>query len=231
MPVKQISNGTLKQELERAGEKLVLIDFYATWCGPCKMVSPAIEKLSQTYSHVVFLKVDVDQCEDEVQQYKIEAMPTFVFIIHSKEVQRIRGADVDAIETALKKYAKETSAFSGQGHSMLETAGSEHSTINDSDRQRLEKLAKERFDKDIDQQSMTSIRLRLPDISTPVNIRLSSHRTLVDVRQLICDAIPTFQTEPFEFMEPPAIKIKDENETKTLNEAKLLNASLTVKKI
>ena len=159
-------------------------------------------------------------------------MPTFVFIVRSKEIQRIRGADMDAIEAALKKHAKETSVFSGQGHSMLDAAGSGgQAAINDSDRQRLEKLAKERFDDGADGQPMTSIRLRLPDISTPVNIRLSSNRTLIDVRQLICEAIPTFQTAPFEFMEPPAIKIKDENETKTLSEAKLLNASLTVKKL
>ena len=63
MPVKEVSNGGLKNELERAGDKLVLVDFFATWCGPCKMVAPAIEKLSSTYPNAVFLKVDVDQCQ------------------------------------------------------------------------------------------------------------------------------------------------------------------------
>lgn len=169
--------------------------------------------------------------KDIAQEYGIKAMPTFVFLRRSKELERIQGANPDAIESTLAKYYKETSAFSGQGHSMLDTATSEHATINESDRLRVESLAKERFASSNDGGSMTSIRLRLPDIVTPVTIRLSAHQTLLDIRQLLCEAIPSFQTEPFEFMEPPANKIKDQDETKTLSEAKLLNAVLSVKKV
>jgi thioredoxin 1 len=63
MPVKQVSDGGLKKELERAEDKIVLVDFFAEWCGPCKMVAPAIEKLSSSHPNAVFLKVDVDQCK------------------------------------------------------------------------------------------------------------------------------------------------------------------------
>jgi len=79
MPVKEVSDVGLKQELERAGDKLVLVDFFATWyiflihflinhhfilrCGPCKVVAPAIDKLSSSHPNAVFLKVDVDQCQ------------------------------------------------------------------------------------------------------------------------------------------------------------------------
>ncbi|CAF0854679.1 unnamed protein product [Adineta ricciae] len=231
MPVKEINDGDLKKELEKAGDKLVLIDFFATWCGPCKKVAPIIEKLSESYPNAVFLKVDVDQCETEARQYEISAMPTFVFIRSSKELERIRGADVDAIEKTLTKHYKATTAFGGEGHSMLETSTATAAVTTETDRERLEKAAQELFGKPSQEQTMTTLRLRLPDISTPVNIRLSTDRTLNEVRHLLCSTISSFETNPFEFMEPPATKIKLEDESKTINEAKLMNAVLTVKKV
>lgn len=166
-------------------------------------------------------------------------MPTFVFVRQSKELERIRGADVGAIEKTLTKYYKETSAFSGQGHSMLDpspaasaaTTATATTTSMASDRDRLEQLAKERFGTAADGQTLTTLRLRLPDVATPVNLRLSTDRTLNDVRRLLCDTIPMFETMPFEFMVPPATKIKPDEENQTLSEAKLTNAALTVKKI
>ncbi|CAI2184728.1 9676_t:CDS:2 [Funneliformis geosporum] len=63
--------------------KLILVDFYAVWCGPCKMISPKVEALSNDaeYSGVVFLKVDVDNgnLQKLSQDYEISAMPTFIF--------------------------------------------------------------------------------------------------------------------------------------------------------
>lgn len=76
----------LKSQLESAGGKLVVIDFFATWCGPCKMIAPQIEEMDKTMDDVVFLKVDVDEAEDVAQEYNITAMPTFIFIKSSKKV-------------------------------------------------------------------------------------------------------------------------------------------------
>ncbi|CAF0916121.1 unnamed protein product [Adineta steineri] len=234
MPVKNVSNGELKKELERAGEKLVFIDFFATWCGPCKKVAPAIDTLSESHPNAIFLKVDVDECETEAQQYKIEAMPTFVFIRSSKELERIRGADIDAIKKTLAKHYKETSAFGGEGHSMLDSKTTETASSKatvESDRERFEKVAEERFGTSKEGETMTTLRLRLPDISSPISIRLSTDRTLNDIRHLICETITLFETTPFEFMEPPAIKIKLDDENKTIKEAKLMNAVLIIKKV
>jgi hypothetical protein len=160
-------------------------------------------------------------------------MPTFVFFRQSKELERIRGADTRAIEAALTKYYKETSAFGGAGHSMLDTSSAAKATpaTIESDRSRLEQVAEERFGKIQEGQTMTTIRLRLPDAASPVNIRLSTDRTLNDVRQLLRETMTQFKTTSFEFIEPPAMKIKTEDEKKTLNDAKLTNAVLTVKKI
>jgi len=62
--VKQIESKYAFQEaLNGAGDKLVVVDFSATWCGPCKMIKPFFHSLSEKYSNVVFLEVDVDDCQ------------------------------------------------------------------------------------------------------------------------------------------------------------------------
>jgi hypothetical protein len=171
--------------------------------------------------------------QTESQEYRIEAMPTFVFIRRSTELERIRGADTGAIETALTKYYKDSSAFGGQGYSMLETASTTKtsSTTNESDRSRLEQMAQERFGKIKEGQTITTIRLRLPDEASPVNIRLSTDQTLNDIRQLLRDTMTQLKTISFEFIEPPATKINLENEKKTIKDMNLMNAVLNVKKI
>lgn len=161
-------------------------------------------------------------------------MPTFVFIRSSKELERIRGGNKDAIESALAKYYKETSAFSGEGHSMLDsksTTSKSAKPAEQSDYDHFEKVAKSRFGDEKEGDAMTTLRLRLPDLVKPVNIRLSTYRTLSDVRHLLCETIEAFQTTPFEFMVPPATKIKVEEEEQTIAEAKLANAALIVKRV
>ena len=76
----------LNAQLEAAGGKLVVIDFFATWCGPCKMIAPKIVEMDAEMNNVVFLKVDVDEAEDAAQEYNIQAMPTFLFIKNKQKV-------------------------------------------------------------------------------------------------------------------------------------------------
>ncbi|XP_058804043.1 thioredoxin-2 [Phymastichus coffea] len=93
----------LKSKLEAAGSKLVVIDFFATWCGPCKLIAPKLEELSQELTDVVFLKIDVDKLEDASQEYDISSMPTFVFIKNGAEVERFSGANIDKVKATINK--------------------------------------------------------------------------------------------------------------------------------
>lgn len=84
-----------------ATKGLVLIDFFATWCGPCKMLSPIIDELSEEMPDVKFFKVDVDENEELVTRFGIEAMPTLVILYDGKLVNKSVGFKPKAAIKAL----------------------------------------------------------------------------------------------------------------------------------
>jgi len=91
----------------------------------------------------------------------------------------------------------------------------------------LEKLAEQQLKSS---SSSTTIRLRLPDSSTPLRISIDLNRTLADVRKFLSTNVPSLASNQFEFIEPPSTKIKREDETKTISDAKLTNATLAVRR-
>jgi len=95
MPVHHVvDKADFDNQLESAGSKLVVVDFFATWCGPCKMISPVLERLSdELKEQVVFLKVDVDENEDIAADNKVTVMPTFIFFKNRSRVTEFSGAN------------------------------------------------------------------------------------------------------------------------------------------
>jgi len=91
-------------QLTNAGGKLVVIDFFATWCGPCKMIAPHLEEMDKTMDDVVFLKVDVDECEDISEEYKVTAMPTFIFLKNKEKVADLTGANIDKLKAIVAEH-------------------------------------------------------------------------------------------------------------------------------
>ncbi len=75
--VKEI-NGLKELELEVNNNKKVLVDLWAPWCGPCKMLSPIVDKVSEELSDVRVLKVNVDENEDIASKFDVEAIPTLL---------------------------------------------------------------------------------------------------------------------------------------------------------
>lgn len=102
--VKEITN---KQEFDDAVKKggLVIVDFFATWCGPCKMVAPLLDKFEAEYTSATFLKVDVDKFQEVAQQYEVSSMPTLLFFKDGLEAQRIVGVNPNALKQALTTLA------------------------------------------------------------------------------------------------------------------------------
>ena len=87
----EITDATLEEVLKT--DKLVVIDFWAEWCGPCKMVGPIIEQLDEEYSDkAVVGKVDVDNNDEATTKYSIRNIPTTIFIKNGEIVDKVVGA-------------------------------------------------------------------------------------------------------------------------------------------
>lgn len=99
MVVREIENNSqFQEELKTNNTKLVIVDFFATWCGPCRRVAPRYDELSNMYDRAVFLEVDVDKCQDIATNECVTAMPTFLMYRNQTQVARIQGANMAAVE-------------------------------------------------------------------------------------------------------------------------------------
>ncbi len=85
-------------QLLTSEQRLIVLDFCAEWCGPCKRISPEISKLQSTYfDRIVVQKIDVDQCDDVASHYKITSLPTFLFIKNNTVLDTVIGANIELI--------------------------------------------------------------------------------------------------------------------------------------
>ena len=101
---KAITDATFEAETK---EGLVLVDFWATWCGPCRMQAPILEKLSEELSEdeLKILKMDVDENPETARAFGIMSIPTLLFKKDGQEVKQVAGvhtaAQIKAIVSAL----------------------------------------------------------------------------------------------------------------------------------
>ena len=101
----EITDATLEEVL--ATDKLVIIAFWAEWCGPCKMVGPIIDQISDEYEgKVVVGKVDVDNNDDATSKYGIRNIPTILYIKNGEVVDKVVGAgSKSAFVEKIEKWA------------------------------------------------------------------------------------------------------------------------------
>ncbi|KAL1903048.1 Thioredoxin-like protein 1 [Sporothrix stenoceras] len=96
--------------------KVVIADFFATWCGPCKMIAPVFENIASQLARdnaVTFVKIDTDAQKDIAAKYRITAMPTFLLFRDGNEIERVQGADPRKLESLVNKLVKEAGSAGG----------------------------------------------------------------------------------------------------------------------
>jgi thioredoxin 1 len=85
---------------------VTVLDCFAVWCGPCKVIAPQVVKFSDEFTSAHFVKLDVDKVPDVAQELNIRAMPTFLIFKGEKKVAEIVGANPKALHAAIEKAVK-----------------------------------------------------------------------------------------------------------------------------
>jgi thioredoxin 1 len=104
--VKHITQGEFADEVTRCATPLVA-DFYATWCGPCRMLSPMLDKLAGGYADKIkFVKINVDESPGLAQNFQVQAIPTLIFFKDGKVADRLTGLPDEAdLKARLDKFS------------------------------------------------------------------------------------------------------------------------------
>lgn len=103
MEILDVTRENFEEEVLKADKK-VLVDFYADWCGPCKMLAPIVEEVASEHENLKVVRINVDNEESIAMNYQIMSIPTLVLIKDGKEVDRVVGAvQKKVIETMIEK--------------------------------------------------------------------------------------------------------------------------------
>ena len=91
---------------EEAADRLLVVDFTATWCGPCQMIAPTYAALAEEYAEsAILVKVDVDELGELAQQLGVTSMPTFLFFRNGEMIDSMRGADEAGLRALVAEHA------------------------------------------------------------------------------------------------------------------------------
>lgn len=90
MEVLKINNSNFEEEVLKS-EKAVLVDFYAEWCGPCKMLAPVIDQIAKENEDIKVAKINVDEAQELAEKYGVMSIPTIVVIKNGEEIKRQVG--------------------------------------------------------------------------------------------------------------------------------------------
>ncbi|KAL2330165.1 hypothetical protein Fmac_017746 [Flemingia macrophylla] len=100
--VTEVNKDTFWPIVKAAGEKTVVLDMYTQWCGPCKVMAPKFQELSEKYLDVVFLKLDCNQDNKPLaKELGIKVVPTFKILKDNKVVKEVTGAKYDDLVVAI----------------------------------------------------------------------------------------------------------------------------------
>ncbi|CAB9508453.1 Thioredoxin F-type, chloroplastic [Seminavis robusta] len=101
------SEAAFDKTIKSAGDSLVIVDYSTTWCGPCKVIAPKFDELSEKYPDAVFLKVIGDATPEASKLMKregVRSVPSFHYFVGGEKVDVVNGANAEAIESTITKH-------------------------------------------------------------------------------------------------------------------------------
>jgi thioredoxin 1 len=89
-PVIELTSQNFNQEIKN--NELLLVDFWAEWCGPCKSMHPIFTRMAKKYKQIRFARVNVDDAQDIAMKYGVQSIPTFIMFRNAEVANRMVGA-------------------------------------------------------------------------------------------------------------------------------------------
>ena len=89
--IKEINSEKELEDEIKENQKILLIDFFAKWCGPCKIMNPILKRFVEDNSELDLIKVDIDKVSNLVTKYEIEEVPTFILVRNEKVLRKESG--------------------------------------------------------------------------------------------------------------------------------------------
>jgi thioredoxin 1 len=103
--VQEISQNEFSKVINDSKNRLVVVDFFATWCFPCTMMAPIFGRLAEKYKDVKFVKIDVDNASNLADKYEISSIPCIIFFKEGKVVDKIEGStSEEMLSDKIKDY-------------------------------------------------------------------------------------------------------------------------------
>ncbi|CAI5980000.1 unnamed protein product [Closterium sp. NIES-64] len=205
-------------EQSRSKKMLLVVDFTATWCGPCRIIGPVFEQLSSQYTNAIFAKVDVDENGDISQDSGVKGIPAFHFFKGGEKVDELVGADSNRLEVLIKKHYT-AGSFQGQGYTLSGPSSSQQTPV-------VPALVAPKLPHVDDTLPTTSIQFRMPDGSRCVG-RFNTTATVADLRSFV--AASASLPASFQLLSSfPPRPLDPAADATTLEAAGLLNAALSV---
>lgn len=101
--IKIVENNNL--DINNQSNNIILLDFYADWCCPCKIMSKKIDEYAIKYNNITFYKIDIDNNDEIASNFKVNLLPTIIIFDgnNQKYSTKIEGCDFDKIESSLEK--------------------------------------------------------------------------------------------------------------------------------
>lgn len=82
--------------------KLIVVNFFATWCGPCRLAAPKLKKMASDFKDAIFCKIDIDENQSLATRFVIRAMPTYMVFKDGEEIGTIVGANLNKVAALLR---------------------------------------------------------------------------------------------------------------------------------